>query len=288
MTNSSDGQVEALQRALAEFGLNGYHTRVLLALLTHGASSASHLAWVGDLPRTAVYPVLHTLNAMGLVEPAGGTSKLWSAPPREELLERLRTAGEEQLREQAARKELARRRVLDILPQPPATESQSPIEISPMGSASSGLYARCLANATAEVLVFNKGPYFAVGDPNPDVLEMLARGVRTRALYQRADLDGPQGKGLRRETDAYVAAGVEARVVDELPLKLALFDGQVALLPLEDEVNPLGQDAPHLHVVHAGFAAFARAAFEQHWSAGHPYVPAARQRPTISQDSTNI
>lgn len=265
-----------LHHALGEFGLSGYHTRVLLALLTGGAATASQLAWTAEVPRTAVYPVLHALNAMRLVEPAGGTSKLWSAPPRDELLERLRIAGEEQLREQAARKELARQRMFDALPEPPAAESSGPIEIDRMGAASAGLYARCLGTASREVLVFNKGPYFeGVGDPNPAVLEMLERGVPTRALYQHVDLDGPQGNGLRRETDAYVAAGVEARVVVELPLKLALFDGAVALLPLEDEQQPLGQDAPHLHIEHAGFAAFARAAFEHHWALGEPYGPLA-------------
>lgn len=283
MTNTADGQFEVVQRALAEFGLTGYHTRVLIALLARGPSTASHLAWAADVPRTGVYPVLRTLNAMGLAEPAGGTSKLWSAPPRPVLLERLRIAGEEQLREQAARKELARRRIDDILPEPPP-EDPSPIRVMSFGAESGGLYARCLTEATQEVLVFNKGPYFGVGDPNPAVLEMLERGVSTRALYEQSDFDGPQGDGLRRETDAYVAGGVEARIVDELPLKLALFDGVVAMLPLEDPEHPLAQDAPHLHVQHAGFTTFARASFEHYWAQGRPYEPATRLRPDISQD----
>lgn len=284
ITNTPDGQLEVVQRALAEFGLTGYHTRVLIALLARGPSTASHLAWAAEVPRTGVYPVLRTLNAMGLAEPAGGTSKLWSAPPRPLLLERLRIAGEEQLREQAARKELARRRIDDILPEAAPEEDPSPIRLMRFGAESGGLYARCLAAATREVLVFNKGPYFGVGDPNPAVLEMLERGVSTRALYEQADFDGPQGDGLRRETDAYVAAGVEARIVEQLPLKLALFDGEVALLPLEDPEHPLAQDAPHLHVDHAGFATFARASFEHYWMQGRPYPRSVRPQPDIRQD----
>lgn len=274
------GQVEVLQRALAEFGLNGYQTRVLLALLRYGAAPASQLAWFAEVPRTGVYPVLHALSALGLAAPERGPSKRWTAPARDELLARLRSVGEEQLREEAARKELAHRKLVSVLPEPAPADTANPIQVLESGQASVGLYARCLAAARTEVLVFNRGPYFGVGDPNPAVLEMLARGVATRALYQAADLVGPQGEGLTRETDAYVEAGVEARVVEELPLKLALFDNCVALLPLEDPSRPLAENEPHLHVTHRGFAAFAKAAFEHHWSVGQLYLPQSRRNST--------
>ncbi|WP_162907158.1 helix-turn-helix domain-containing protein [Allorhizocola rhizosphaerae] len=86
-------------------------------------------------------------------------------------------------------------------------------------------------SAVAEILVLDTPPY--AGDAGPitnDVeFEVLARGVVCRAIYDRAALDrSPKAvEAIAR----YVAAGEQARVTNQLPFKLAIFDRKVAFVP---------------------------------------------------------
>ena len=266
---------EALRQALSEFGLNGYQIRVFLALLTHGSSTAKQLAYFSGVPRTSTHAALNELQSLGLTEPLPGRSQLWLAPPRAMLVERLWSRAEDEFKASRMAKERARATVVDLLPDPPVATVPH-VRIVRSAAEAVGEYGRRLADARHEVLVFNKGPYLGgIGEPNPAALDLVRRGVSTRALYQASDFDGPQGAALRKEADEYVAAGVQARVVDELPLKLALFDGRVALFPLEHPDAPDPADATNLHFEHPGFATFAKAAFEHYWAQGRPYRAAA-------------
>ena len=191
------------------------------------------------------------------------------------LVERLWSRAEDDIKAARTAKERARATVVDLLPDPPVAAVPH-VRIVRSPAEAVGEYGRRLAAAQNEVLVFNKGPYLSgIGEPNPAALDLVRRGVTTRALYQQSDFDGPQGEALRRETEAYIAAGVQARVVEALPIKLALFDGRVAMFPLEHPYTPDPADATNLHFEHPGFAAFARAAFEHYWAQGRPYSAAA-------------
>jgi hypothetical protein len=68
----------------------------------------------------------------------------------------------------------------------------------------------------------------------------------------------------------FVAAGEEARVVDELPLKLVLIDERVALFTMDDPVA--GRGALTIMVVeHPGLAGLLKLAFESVWERGKPF-----------------
>jgi DNA-binding CsgD family transcriptional regulator len=85
--------------------------------------------------------------------------------------------------------------------------------------------------ATDEVQVLDTPPYVrAEGPDTNDVeFEVLARGVTCRAIYDRAALE--QAPNAVSAILRYVAAGEQARVTSELPLKLATFDRRTAFIP---------------------------------------------------------
>jgi DNA-binding CsgD family transcriptional regulator len=76
--------------------------------------------------------------------------------------------------------------------------------------------------------MFDKPPYLSSLD-DPLEYEQLARGVRWRALYAPESLELPDRmtelRRLRR-------AGEQHRIAAELPLKLAITDRRLAILPL--------------------------------------------------------
>ncbi|WP_165554157.1 helix-turn-helix transcriptional regulator [Kribbella capetownensis] len=85
--------------------------------------------------------------------------------------------------------------------------------------------------AMEEVQVLDTPPYAGDAGPitNDAEFEVLARGVTCRAIYARAALE--QSPNAVTAILRYVAAGEQARVTSELPLKLATFDRKVAFIP---------------------------------------------------------
>lgn len=88
-------------------------------------------------------------------------------------------------------------------------------------------------NARHEVCAIERPPYrYPPVEPNPLEREQLARGVRCHVLYDRTAVDIPGRSVNIREG---VAAGEEARVLADLPLRLQIIDGEQAFLPLHKE-----------------------------------------------------
>ena len=86
------------------------------------------------------------------------------------------------------------------------------------------------------------------------------RGVRCSLLLAAGALD----EGHRQRLEDYQQAGVEIRVAESLPLKLALFDGRRGMIALLD---PVITRPAWTSVVfdHEGFGEAMKGLFEDHW-----------------------
>ncbi|HSH60667.1 MAG TPA: helix-turn-helix domain-containing protein [Acidimicrobiales bacterium] len=263
---------QPLLREFQELGLSPYAARVLLALLRLGSANSADLARVSGVPRTSTYQVLEELNAKRLAARVPGDGPaVWTTPGSAEVLERLDAAEEDRLRQHRARTARLRAELAKTFPEGP-TAALPYVNLVHGTAQVKTLYERLLAQAQEEVLVFNRPPYtWSPGQPNPVVLETLARGVRTRVLYQAAQLEDSAGEAFRQEMDAYHDAGVQGRVVEDLPVKLAVFDRRESLLVIPDPVLPEVGFPTTLLVEHAGFASIQAAAFEHVWSQARPY-----------------
>ncbi len=135
------------------------------------------------------------------------------------------------------------------------------------------VYCEMLSSAAEEIVVFNRPPYaWALPELHPTILELLGRGVPTRALYRRKDLEHAEAATFRKETEAYIEAGLQARVVEEMPAKMLVMDRRAALLAMMDPTSPEEQFPPSLHVEHPGLARSLADVFEQYWAPARPYV----------------
>ncbi|MEU1081262.1 helix-turn-helix domain-containing protein [Streptomyces sp. NPDC005908] len=83
-----------------------------------------------------------------------------------------------------------------------------------------------------QVRGFDCPPYAAAAghsEPNPVELELLARGVKYRVLYDSSVLELP---GWLEDVAIGIRLGEQARIATGLPGKLAICDDRVAMLPL--------------------------------------------------------
>jgi hypothetical protein len=79
----------------------------------------------------------------------------------------------------------------------------------------------------------------------------------------------PETLGTRAAIRSFVAAGEEARVVDELPLELALVDARIAVFTLDDPAA--GEPTPTITTVeHPALAHLPTIAFESAWESAEP------------------
>lgn len=272
-----------LRRELEELGLSPYEARILLALLRLGSATSAELARFSGVPRTSAYQVLEKLHDKRLAERVpGGRAAVWTCPGPDLVFDRLDAAQEDRLREHRARTARLRQALAEPLP---GTATVPPPHVHIVRGAVEvrSVYDRLLAGAAREVLVFNRPPYSTTDnivkqtpndvtgqdEVNPLVLRALARGVRFRALYQDRQWKDPAAASFRAAMDRYHEAGVDARVVDDLSVKLAVADRACVLMALPDAAQQVGYPT-NLYIDHAGFAELQADGFEHRWASARP------------------
>ena len=123
--------------------------------------------------------------------------------------------------------------------------------------------------AAQEVRTLVKLPIFAFsGAENTAGLEALARGVVYRTIYPRAVLDLPDDPFGLAES---VAAGEQARLVNETPLKMIVVDRSVAVVPV---LPAAATDPSALLVYPSGLLDALLALFDAMWSSATPLLAA--------------
>jgi sugar-specific transcriptional regulator TrmB/DNA-binding CsgD family transcriptional regulator len=210
---------------LEAVGLTASDERIYRALLDHRPSTVSELVELTGLSTAQARRATTRLLEAGLISRRPGSpARFRPAPPdlaiealilaRQEELERTRLQAAELLDEfQRATRHDGDRAVVEIITGREAIMQRS---------------VQMLVGARDEVLMFDKPPYLSSLD-NPLEYEALARGVRWRALYAPESLELPERMAdLRRLRQA----GEQHRIAPELPLKLAITDRRLAILPL--------------------------------------------------------
>ena len=99
------------------------------------------------------------------------------------------------------------------------------IEVLREPGAIAARFAELQAAAQNEILVFTKPPYATPPAENVEGLKLLERAT-ARSVYERSILDHPDALEAVEE---FIRAGEQARLVGQLPLKLAIIDRRIAI-----------------------------------------------------------
>jgi HTH-type transcriptional regulator, sugar sensing transcriptional regulator len=255
-------------RRLQQLGLNAYESRSYLVLLGHPKFKALELAARAHVPRQKIYEVLDSLVEKGFAQVVQEKTKLFSAVEpglaipgylgrKRQILEqdltdngRSGAALMDDLKSIYSEGQGGRGTLdfLRIVTEPTQTAAE---------------YRRMLTEVKEEYLEFSRPPYAV--DPLDEKLVKQAGsgGVARRLLLEEKSLDDEH----RQRLSEYVASGVQVRVADSLPMKLALFDGQRGMIALLD---PVITRPTWTSVVfnHEGMGEAMKGLFEVHWRRG--------------------
>jgi len=255
-------------RRLQQLGLNAYESRSYLVLLGHPKFKALELAARAHVPRQKIYEVLDSLVEKGFAQVVQEKTKLFSAVEpalaipgylgrkrqnlEQELVDNSRTGSAliDDLKTLYSEGQGGRGTLdyLRIVTEPAQTAAE---------------YRRMLTEVTSEYLEFSRPPYAV--DPLDEKLVKQAgtNGVVCRLLLEEASVDDDH----RHRLGEYVAAGVQVRLADSLPMKMALFDGEHGMIALLDPViTRPAWTAVVFH--HGGMGEAMKGLFEERWRRG--------------------
>ena len=144
--------------------------------------------------------------------------------------------------------------------------SHGPVELVRDGSEVRKLFPRLQASARSDVCILNRAPYYADFAAQAKAEPAMIRaGIRYKGIYGPEMLESEMFQHVRR----WVAAGERARLLPEVPMKLAIFDDNCALLVVPEE----SESRTHLIVHPSGLLDGAIAMFDALWRVATP-VPA--------------
>lgn len=280
----SGKHVDKMRQEFEQLGLSGPEARVLTALLYCGTGSAGTIAAAADIPRPNVYPVLDTLVAKGVADVLAGKVAKWTTPGPARVLERLCDIQRERLSDCERRAEQMGELLAKVLPGDDGAPRPY-VHLLADAAQVKRTYDELLAKSEFELLMFTRPPYAVpLGRPNPAVIEALARRVVMRVLYPKSQVEDPEADAWRAEMAAYHDAGVEGRVVDELPIKLSIFDRKTVLVAMSDVSGHESGYPAFLLVEHHGYAAVQVTAFEQYWARSRRYPLRRGRHPRLASD----
>ncbi|MDI5961824.1 helix-turn-helix domain-containing protein [Streptomyces sp. SL13] len=222
---TTPGVTRTAQQGLLEgLGIPEPEQSAYARVLASGRATSAELA--ADLRTTTARTeaMLTALASYGLVNGPEGAPPHWSAAAPDVALEALLLRREEELLR-------TRGRVGELMRTYRSARSPQVddlVEVITGQAVIAERWRQMRDGARRRLLMFDKPPHLSFGDAEPE-RRLLERGVKVRAVYESGSVGAP---GRRAEIAAVVAAGEEARMLPELPCKLAIVDDRWALLPV--------------------------------------------------------
>src|SRR5215831_17510423 len=253
-------------RRLQQLGLNAYESRSYLVLLGHPKFKALELAARAHVPRQKIYEVLDSLVEKGFAQVVQEKTKLFSAVEPSLAIPGYRSRKRQVLEQELTDNGRAGGALIDDL-KSLYSEGQGGrgtldfLRIVSEPAQTGAEYRRMLGEVRSEYLEFSRPPYAV--DPLDEKLvkQAGANGVACRLLLEASSLDDDH----RQRLTEYKSSGVQVRLADSLPMKLAVFDGQFGMIALLDPVitRPAWTSVVFRH---EGMGEAMKALFEERWA----------------------
>lgn len=120
-------------------------------------------------------------------------------------------------------------------------------------------------NAKKEIFAFTKPPYTAnLIDNVEDETGIITNNVKVRGIYEYKDLNSEEISNLIKMIEMFEKIGEEARIIKELPMKLAVIDETITMLALKDRIS-LKPSITTVVINHPDFATAQKEVFESYW-----------------------
>lgn len=207
-------------------GLAAEEEDLYLRLLSLGPAPVQELATQLQWAPTRVRSVLKLLESKGFVTQSPTSSKAYVAVAPDAAVEHLALRREEEI---ARARSIAAQLAAEARAKVQRSDPAELVEVVVGTEAIIQRVEQLETMARTEVAVFSKPPYLQPTDSdNVESVELLARGIRCRVLIESAGLEQHESGRIQRDIDA----GEETRVLGEVPMKLIIFDDEVAISPV--------------------------------------------------------
>ena len=254
-------------------GLTSYEAKTYLALIKRDSFTAAQVARQAEVPRQRIYDVLGSLVEKGLASTKPGRAVKYSATSPDLAIPRL--VADHRARLEAMEtdaEQMVAELSKDFAAGQRETDPLDYIEVLRDRRAINERFAQLQRQIEHEILVFTKPPYATPPQEQHVGLEVTPK-IDARSLYEYAVFDDPDAvAGVRR----FIEMGEKARVVRELPLKLAIIDECIVMFGMDDPVA--GSTEQTMMVVeHPALARVLKTAFTALWDQGVAFDEAAAE-----------
>jgi len=122
-------------------------------------------------------------------------------------------------------------------------------------------------NTKKELLMFTKPPYTSSTiEDNVEAERKLIekKKIIIKSIYEYSNLNSDEINDLKRIIGLYQSAGEQVKIVEELPMKLAISDETISMLALNDRIS-LKPSITTIIIDHPNFASAQKEVFNNYW-----------------------
>ncbi len=259
-----NGFIEKLQK----LGLSKRESEVYIALLTKKEFTAPEIGKITSVSRNKSYEVLQSLVKKNLcTEKFKNGTKVFSGIKPDIALQNIISIHENELKE---KKELTAQFSKELMKLHAANKNSSGpldyIEVFTDIGQVKDRWESIERNTKKELLVFTKPPYSVSLEDTLEVAEEVKKNkIVIKSIYEYKTLQSiEEATNLLKMIDIYKKMGEEARIIEELPMKLAISDLTTTVFVLDDKIS-MQSGMTTMIVEHSGFATALEKVFEGYW-----------------------
>jgi len=281
---------------LKNLGLNSYEAKIYVTLLERHTLTVPEISRLAEIPRPSAYEALDKLMSKGICTSKPGKTKKYSASDPtllqekffaeadksmethlQELENSFKQKQEEILQKNSSLKQNISNLTKELRPQ----YENSRLETNPLDYIEiikdpfqiSKRFMQLVGEAKEEILVFTKPPFSRphekLNEQVDQETEILKRRIQGRCIYE-IPTDEEEKRWWFKFIKRAVTAGEQARVLDDLPMKMAIFDSKIVLFALADPVSKQISLTSQI-VEHPALAKSLKILFETLWAQAQDY-----------------
>ncbi|MCK4352195.1 TrmB family transcriptional regulator [candidate division WOR-3 bacterium] len=250
---------------LQRTGLTLNEAKAYFTLLGRESYTASELSVVSGIPRQKSYPVLESLVEKGLCICEQGKVRRFRAVPPATGFKNLLIRQEREQEEKGKLTEILIEK-LSPMYKAGAEDPLRYVEFIRDPSYLKQRFIELVSGCKKELLAWVKPPYVLGPEENRYEVKALKRGIKKLAIYE---CSSENIGALKEDIKELHKAGEESRIIDNLPMKLAIFDKFSVLYALEDPVSGRELHTSML-IKHPNLAITLKDAFNHFWQLSKP------------------
>lgn len=250
--------------ALEFLGLSAYEIKVYLAILRHPRTRVPDIARLGRVPQPKVYSTIKRLIARGLIESElGAVNRYTAIDPQHGLRPLIDDVGE---REDAARSII--KNLQQDFENNVGRDSgiEGRVKLFQSRPAATRSFRDRIVRVEEYLAVIVRWP-LVITDYSDDIRAVAERGGQVQMLCEvRGTLTESHTQFIERMAEA----GAEMRQIEETPMRMAIFDEEAVVLPMNDPAPLEGDGFMMLEVRNHDLSRGFRGFFDRLWRDSKP------------------